>query len=65
MEELKLSERLRNYRLRNGLPIRKLAAKIGVSHTTISNVERGMEPHQLVRFKIEKFLKSKDKMEAA
>lgn len=54
----RLSERVKKYRMKNDLSLMALAERIGVSHTTISNVERGMEPQRRVRFKIEQFLKN-------
>jgi DNA-binding XRE family transcriptional regulator len=55
-----LSAALKKYYLENDISLRVLAEKVGVSHTTFSNVMHGMVPrNERTRYKIEKFLRTK------
>lgn|GEM_PF-3086923 len=60
-EPLTLTRSLRGFRLRNGLSQRDVAARIGVSHSTISGFESGYrEISSQVRTRVEEFLSTGD-----
>lgn len=54
-----MSATLKKYRMENDLSLVELAKQVGVSHTTIHNVENGMLPrNERTRYKIAKFLQN-------
>ena len=42
---MKLSEFITNYRAKNGLSQRQFAQRCGISHVTISYIEKNLNPH--------------------
>lgn len=51
-----LGQRIRQYRLENGLTLRDLGSFFGVAPSTIERLIRGEKCHELTRVKIERKL---------
>lgn len=62
---MSLKDRILDYRAKYGLSQAKMAKRCGITMTTLSNIERGIQtPSRLTEAKIERVLDGKEEIDA-